>query len=260
MKLIRKHISQLMLLFAVVILIPSSVNAQNVLEEATKAYQDENYEKAIELLENEVSLQRDKGYESSDLYYNLGNAYFRDNEVAKAILNYERALLVDPGDRDIRHNLNYARTKIEDKIVGIDPFFLQSWFDSVQNLQSSNAWAKLSVVLFLVFMISLSLFFFTNKVSVKKITFYTGIVALIFVIFANIFSFRQKNKIMQRNTAIIMAGAVSVTNSPDSSANEVFTLHSGSKVKINKTDGNWMEIEIDNGSVGWITKDKVEII
>lgn len=234
--------------------------AQDVSTDAIKAYQEEDYEKAIELLEKEVNLQKEKGYESANLYYNLGNAYFRDNEVAKAILNYERALLIDPGDRDIRHNLKFARTKIEDKIEGIDPFFLQSWFDSVQNLQSSNAWAKLSVFLFLIFIASLSFFFFSNKILIKKITFYTGLIALAFVIFANIFSYRQKSKIEKRNTAIIMAGAVSVTNSPDENSKELFILHAGSKIKINKKEGNWMEIEIDNGNVGWIMKDKLEVI
>lgn len=241
-------------------LAPYTMRGQSTYKEAIDAYQKEDYVKAIDLFEKELKAQKSKGFESSDLYYNLGNAYFRDNETAKAILNYERAQLIAPGDKDINSNLEFARTKIEDKIVGVDTFFLQSWFESIQNLQSSNAWAKLSIVLFLLFIVSVAVFFFVNKLLVKKITFYAGIVSLTLVILVNIFSYRQKSKLINRNTAIIMAGSVSVTNSPDSNSKELFILHSGTKVNINKEDGNWLEIEIESGSVGWITKEKLEVI
>ncbi|MFR9166096.1 MAG: tetratricopeptide repeat protein [Dysgonomonas sp.] len=246
--------------FTFLVLLIGSTVAQNNQEEAVKAYQDGDFEKAIGLYENELKIQKEKGYESADLYYNLGNAYFRDNEVAKAILNYERAALINPGDRDIRHNLDFARTKTEDKIISVDTFFLQSWFDSVQNLQSSNTWAKLSITFFILLVAALCVFFFVPKLFVKKVSFYAGIVLLVLVIFTNIFSYRQKSKILNRDTAIIMPGSVSVKNSPDNNSKELFILHAGTKVKINKQDGNWMEIEIANGNVGWTTKDKLEII
>ncbi|GAB6012427.1 tetratricopeptide repeat protein [Viscerimonas tarda] len=238
----------------------SLLHAQTASNEAVKAYQAEDYPKAIQLFEDEISRQKEKGLESAELYYNLGNAYFREGEVAKAILNYERALLIDPGDLDARHNLEFARTKIEDKIVGVDTFFLQSWFDSIQNLQSSNDWAKLSVAFFLLFLAALSLFFFTRSILVKKVAFYTGLVLFVSLIFTNIFSSRLKDKIIDRNTAVIMAGSVSVKSSPDANSKELFILHSGTKVQINKKDELWFEIEIDNGNVGWIPSNKLEII
>jgi len=242
------------------LLMPVLATAQNVSEESGKAYQEGDFNKAVELLEAEMKAQKEKGLESAGLYYNLGNAYFRDNEVAKALLYYEKALLINPGDRDIRHNIEYARTRIEDKIVSVDTFFLQSWFEGIQNMQSSNAWANLAIVLFLIFMVSLGFFFFTKHIKVKKAVFYVGIIAFAFLIFANIFSVRQKNKLTNRDTAIIMAGSVSVKNSPDNSSKELFIIHSGTKVKINKEDGKWMEIEIENGNVGWMTRDQLEII
>jgi len=260
MSVMKKTIKHIVVNILIIAFIIPSVNAQNALDDAIKAYQEENYEEAVNILEEEVKVQKEKGLESSNLYYNLGNAYFRDNEIAKAILNYERAILINPGDRDIRQNLEFARTKTEDKIISVDTFFLQSWFDSVQNLQSSNAWAKLSVFLFIAFMISLGIFFFVNKLTIKKVTFYTGIITLTLLIITNIFSYRQKNKILNRDTAIIMAGSASITSSPDSNSKESFILHSGTKVKINKHDGSWMEIEIDNGNVGWVNKDKLEVI
>lgn len=234
--------------------------AQETLSDANKAYQAENYEKAIKILEKEIKIQKENGFESADLYYNLGNAYFRDNEVAKAILNYERAILLNPGDRDIRHNLEFARTRTEDKIVGVDTFFLESWFDSIENLQSSNAWAKLSIILFVIFIIMICAFFFTRVLLVKKVAFYAGIILFILVIFTNIFSIGQKSEILNRNSAIIMAGSASIKSSPDNNSKELFILHSGTKVRITKDDGDWLEIEIDNGNVGWISRDKLEII
>jgi hypothetical protein len=233
---------------------------QTGIGEAVKAYQSEDYPKAIELFEKEAEAQKKKGLESADLYYNLGNSYFRENELAKAILNYERAILLEPGDADIRHNLAFARTRIEDKIVGVDTFFLQSWFDSIQNLQSSNDWARMSIVLFLLFVAALSVFFFTRRITLKKVAFYSGLVLFIVLIFTNIFAVRLKNRILERHTAIITAGAVPVKNSPDVNSRELFILHSGTKVTVNKTDGAWLEIEIDNGNVGWLTRDKLEVI
>jgi len=277
----KSKIIQITILYAILLMMPALVMAQdsviqaepekptvesgtavtsNIADEANKAYQEGDYNKAIEILEAEMKVQKAKGLESANLYYNLGNAYFRDNEVAKALLYYEKALLIDPADRDTRHNIEYARTRIEDKIVGVDTFFLQSWFDAVQNLLSSNVWAKISIALFLAFMLSLCFFFFTHRIAIKKTAFYAGIVLLSLLIFSNVFSIRQKYKLTHRNTAIVMAGSVSVKNSPDSSSKELFIIHSGTKVKINKEDGRWLEIEIENGNVGWMTRDQLEII
>ena len=238
----------------------STSNGQATVDAAMKAYQEGDFEKAAELFEAEVKIQREKGLESAELYYNLGNAYFRDNEIAKALLYYEKAQLIDPGDRDIRNNIEYARTRIEDKIIGVDTFFLQSWFDAVQNMLGSNAWANISIVLFLILMAALSMFVFTRYITVKKAAFYAGIVVIVLLIFTNVFSVRQKYKLTNRDTAIIMAGSVSVKSSPDSSSKELFVIHSGTKVRINKEDGRWLEIEIENGNVGWMTREQLEII
>ncbi|MDU1890576.1 MAG: tetratricopeptide repeat protein [Dysgonomonas sp.] len=228
--------------------------------EAINAYNEGDFRKTIELLENEKNIQIEKGLESPELYYNLGNAYFRVNDLANARLNYERALLLDPGDRDTRHNIEYLLTKIEDKILVADTFFLHTWFLAVQNLFGSNTWANIGVVLFLVLVGCLVVFFFSRSILFKKTAFYIGIVSIVIVIFANIFSYNQKKKIEYRDTAVIMAGSASVVSSPDINSKELFILHSGTKVYITKEDRNWLEIEIDNGSVGWIQRDKLEII
>jgi len=203
-------------------------------------------------------LAQDK--ESAEIYYNLGNAYFRNNQTGKAILNYERALLLDPGDRDIRHNLRFARTRTEDRIIPAGSFFLSNWIAGIQNLFSSNTWAVIGIVCFLVFLVCLGAFLFFRVMWVKKVAFYAAIPVFIFVVAANIFSFGQKNKLIHRETGIVMTGSASVMASPDADSNELFLLHEGAKVRITNTDVNWFEVEIENGSVGWTPKENVEII
>lgn len=241
---------------------PAAVSSQvaSVAKQAADTYNNSEFRETIDLLEKEKDEQKIKGLESSELYYNLGNAYFRVNDIAHARLYYERALLLDPGDRDIRHNIDYVMTKIEDKIVVADTFFLGIWFRSVQSLFNSNTWATVAVVSFLLFIVCLVLFFFGKSVSVKKTAFYAGIVLLVAVILTNVFSYNQKDNVETRDTAVIMTGSASVYSSPDSNSKEIFILHSGTKVSITKEDRSWIEIEIDNGSVGWIQRDKLEII
>lgn len=237
------------------------IEAQEPLvEEATKAYQGGEFRKAIELYEKQIESLKEKGEVSADLYYNLGNAYFRANEMPQAILNYERAQLYNPGDRDIRHNIEYAQTKIEDKILTADNFFLGIWFHGVQNLFSSNTWAVVAIVCFILFLGGLVLFFFSPKLTLKKGGFYIALVFIILFVFGNIFSSNQKDKIENRNTAIIMTGVAPALSSPGSDGKEVFVLHAGTKVTITRVDGSWCEIEIADGNVGWTQRDNLEII
>ena len=233
---------------------------QNATDQITQMYNEGDFRKVIETLEKQKDIQKALGLESSELYYNLGNAYFRVNEIAKARLNYERALLLDPGDRDTRHNIDYIMTNIEDKIPVADSFFLSIWFNAVQNLYKSNTWANIGVVCFILFIGCLVLFFFSRLIFLKKLAFYSGIVLIIVVIFANIFSFRQKSKIEKRETAVIMAGSAAIISSPDINSKELTILHAGTKVTVTKEDRNWLEIEIDNGTIGWIQREKLEII
>lgn len=249
-----------LLIFIFIITSIFCLKAQNVFQEAQTEYQNGNYLKAAELYDQEIKSHKNDGLVSAELYYNLGNAYFRMNEFSKAILNYERASLYDPSDNDIKHNLEYAQTKTEDNILTADNFFLKIWFLDIQNLTTSNSWAILSVILFILLLAAISLYCFSPVLRFKKCGFYAAIPLIILVICTNIFAYNQKSKIQNRNTAIVMAGAVSVASSPNSNSKKLFVLHSGTKVKILKLDGDWYEIEIADGNVGWLPKQTIEII
>ena len=209
------------------------------IKEAEVAYTKEDYGKAIELYEG---LLKTHG-ESAEIYYNLGNAYYKENKIAPAILNYERALLLDPGDGDIRFNLQLARQKSVDKIEPVGDFFLHRWFDKVQNMGAADSWAQIGIVCFILFIGCLILFFFSKWIHLKKIGFYLGLVFLVLVIFANIF-----------------APTVTVKSSPDASGTDLFILHEGTKVSIKSKLGDWNEIEMEDGNVGWMPSKDMEII
>lgn len=229
-------------------------------EMAAQAYRDQDYKRSIELYEALIQAELDDHRESAQLYYNLGNAYFRDNQLGKAILNYERAHLLDPGDGDIRHNLRFANNRTEDRIIPASNLFLTDWFRGVRDLFSSNTWGTLAIVFFLLLLGCIALFLFVRLLWIRKTAFYTGLILLLFVGLANAFSFSQKRERTRRDTAIVMVGAARANASPDANSNLLFELHEGTKVKIRGSDGNWYEIEIANGSVGWTLKQNVEVI
>ena len=242
---------------------PSGIIESNIAgmeSEAETAYRQNNFAESIKLYESEIGKYKEIKQESPELYYNLGNAYFRDNQIAKAILNYERALLLDPGDSDIRHNLRFVKTKIEDKIDSADSFFINQWIRSIQNLYTANRWATIGIVLFLALIIAVGSYMISTQITLRKISFYSGIVLLAMVIVANAFAFKQKNKIVNRSTGIVMSASVSIYTSPDAHSQELFRLHEGSKVRIKREEGNWFEIVIANGSVGWLQKKNIEKI
>ncbi len=252
-----KHISLILLLLV------SSVSlslSQTSVDSANEAYRNGEFTKSIQLFEQVVAQGLHDNKESAEIYYNLANAYFRNGDNAKAILNYERALLIKPGDSDIKHNLRFARTRLEDKIDTSDKFFLNNWINELRNIFNSNQWANAGIILFIAFLISLAGYFFVKKIWVRKTGFYVAIVFLLLLLVSNNFAFKQKNQSINRKSGIVMSASASVMTSPDNNSKELFRLHEGTKVKIKKSDAGWVEIEIDNGSVGWTSKENIEKI
>lgn len=245
------------ILFFLFIFCACIVHAQEeAIKEAETAYTGENYEEAIQKYE---SILADHG-ESSQIYYNLGNAYYKSGQIAPAILNYERALLLDPGDSDIRFNLQLAKQRAVDKIEPVGEFFLNRWFHSVQAMGATDSWARLGIVSFLFFIGCLLLFFFSRRIRLRKVGFYAGIVFLIIVIFSNIFARNQKNERINRTEAIVFSPTVTVKSSPDASGTDLFILHEGTKVSVKSTLGEWNEIESEDGNVGWMPVKDIQII
>jgi tetratricopeptide (TPR) repeat protein len=226
------------------------------LKEAETAYSAEQYDKAAEIYE---SLLKNYG-NSFELFYNLGNAYYKAGKIASAVLNYERALLIKPGDGDIRFNLEMAKQRTVDKIEPKNEFFLTEWFRSVQNVIGVDLWATVGIFCFVMFIVCLVLFFFSKWMRLRKIGFYFGILLFIAVIFANVFAYNQKKELIDRRGAIVFTPTVTVKSSPDNSGTDLFVIHEGTKVFIKSSIGDWNEISLEDGSVGWIQKKDIVVI
>lgn len=206
-----------------------------------------DYASAIQIYE---ALLKDG--EAAEVYYNLGNSYYKAGDVAKAILNYERALLIQPGNADIRANLEIARAKTIDKVVPVAEIFFVSWTKSLINCLSVDAWAKVGIVSFFLLLASLYFFFFSRQIVWKKTGFIAGIVFLILVIFANVFAFQQKGELLNRNNAIVLTPSVTVRSTPSETGTSLFILHEGRKVEIKDNSmREWKEIRLEDGKVGW---------
>ncbi|MDR1525727.1 MAG: tetratricopeptide repeat protein [Tannerella sp.] len=233
------------------------ISAQDAdIKAAETAYTSEQYDRATELYESVL-----KNYgDSFELYYNLGNSYYKMGKTAHAILNYERALLIKPGDGDVRFNLEMAKQQTVDKIEPLQDFFLKKWFRSVQNLISVDSWATAGILCFVLFICCLVLFFFSKWMRLKKMGFYLGILLFVVIIFANIFAYNQKEELINRNGAIVFSPTVTIKSSPDNSGTDLFVLHEGTKVFIRNTVGDWHEIALEDGNIGWINKKDITVI
>ena len=231
-----------------------NINAQSLPEQANTAYSEGDYVKAEQLYKELI----EQNGESAEVYYNLGNTYYRLNKTASAILYYERALLFDPGNKDILFNLEIAKLKTVDKIESVDEFFLSSGINNIRNKAGTTQWSTTAAISFLLIITCLFLFFFSRKIFLKKIGFFVGLILIIICLFANIFAYQQKKKLLERNTAIIFSPTTTIKSSPDSSGTDLFILHEGTKVEIKSKLGDWSEIETSDGNVGWIKNKEIE--
>lgn len=234
-----------------------AVSAQTDKIAADSAYVKGDYKAAIEIYE---SLAANNG-ESADVYYNLGNAYYKSENIAKAVLNYERALLLNPGDEDIQFNLELARSKTVDKVVPEYKFFLMEWLEGIINLLSISAWSVLAVVSFVVMLLTLLLFLFGKSVSTKKTGFIIALFSLFITIFANLSALHRYHYLTERSDAVIMEPSVTAKSTPSNSGTELFVIHEGRKVKISDDSmREWTEIELEDGNKGWIPSSSLERI
>ncbi len=196
----------------------------------------------------------DSGYEASELYFNLGNAYYKVNNVTLAILNYERARKLNPRDEDIRHNLAIANAYVVDKIDIIPEFFLKNWIAGMVNITSSDTWAIISISSFVLFLILLLVYLFSGRIAIKKFSFWLGV--LMFFISATSFysSLRRKQFLTLKNSAIIITPTVTAKSSPAETGVDLFVIHEGSRVKIVDSIDVWNEIKLSDGKRGWVRK------
>lgn len=203
----------------------------------------------------------ESGQKSAKLYYNLGNAWFKQGNYPKAILNYERALRLDPSYSDARYNLEFTSNFVQDKIEPVPEFILKSVARKVCYVMGSNAWAVIFLVLLAAALVMGLLFLLGSSVGKRRAGFYCGIVLLLLSAGALSFSVWQKSDSVKTDTAIVMSPVSSVKSSPSSgSSKDLFVIHEGTKVTILDEVGTWRNISLADGRQGWIPASDIEII
>lgn len=226
------------------------------IENANELYSQGEYIQAAHMYEQII---QEQGV-SPELYYNLGNAYYKANEIGHSILNYERALRLSPNFEDAKFNLQLAQEKVVDKIKEEDTFFIKRWILDIGEALTSNQWLFLSCTLFVVSLIGFLFFVFGSSKKLRKTSFAISIALLIISVISLTYSIHRKKQFTNHKQAIVMTGTITVTSSPDKSGTELFELHEGTKVTIKSQLGEWNEIVIGDGRRGWIQKQQIEQI
>jgi hypothetical protein len=248
------------LFLAILLCCSVSILAKNEVPDKMKTaeefYKKGHYEQAITIYNSILS----KDEESAEIYYNLGNAYYKSGKNALAILYYERAILIKPNYNDARFNLELAQAKNMDKIEKTEAVFLENVFDRFANIMTSNGWAILSVIIFIVFLGLAFVYAFSGIRSLRKFTFFTAILCFFVSISSMVMSKIQKDKILDREFGIIMSGSVTVRSSPDDNGTSIFVVHEGTKVEIDNALDGWTEIKLSDGKVGWVENTDLEKI
>jgi tetratricopeptide (TPR) repeat protein len=189
--------------------------------------------------------------QSAELYYNLGNAYYKSNEIGLAILNYERALRLSPRYPDAKYNLEMAAQRIVDLVDEEPVFFVKRWFADLISFFPSNRWFYIGWTFFLLALAGFFLFIFAPSRGLRKFSFNLSIIFIVICGITLLFSGIRKKNYINRTEAIVLSGVITVKSSPDKNGTELFKLHEGTKVNIKNTLNNWAEITLSNGAVGW---------
>ena len=222
--------------------------------DANAQYAEGNYAEAATQYEQILQEQP-----TPEVYYNLGNAYFKQGELAQSILAYERALRLKPSFKDAKHNLQFAQSRIIDNIEDTQSFFLSNWLKAIRNALSQRVWMVGSIVLFIMALVGFFLFAFSQTLWLRKTAFYCSVIALVISVMAcaNAGSLYQRDT--QRSEAIITQGIVNAKSSPDRSGNDLFTVHEGTKVEIHEMIGDWCCVHVGN-NIGWMPLEYLERI
>jgi len=249
-----KHIIVALLFLTSNIVLAQTADA--LFDNANTLYKEGKYQEAIKLYQQ---IEESKEV-SSELYFNLGNAYYKLNKVAPSIYNYERALLLDPLNEDAQNNLIIANRLTLDRIEALPTSIFQKINNNLLKKLTYNSWAILTIIASIIASILFLLFYFSNIPSKKRLFFSTSIVAFLLLIFTVVITFTQYSQYKNTVTAIIFAEQATIKNAPTNDASEVFTLHEGTKVNVLDTVDDWKKIKLIDGKIGWLKNNQLKAL
>jgi tetratricopeptide (TPR) repeat protein len=249
----KKLIFSTVLLFSLVVF---SQTPDKLFSKANGLYKSGKYEKAIEL----YLIIEKQGLQSDDLYFNLGNCYYKLNKVAPSIYFYEKALKINPVNDDVITNLAFAKRMTIDVIEELPKTFLQKFSENVIQKLPFDSWAIIAVIASFLVSILFLFYYFSDSSKMKLLYFNSSILALFILIVSVFFAFKNYNTVQNNKTAIIFSVKVAIKNAPTFSSEEVFTLHEGTKVIVVDELDNWKKIKLADGKIGWVYSDKLKVI
>lgn len=229
-------------------------NTDVLFADANTLYKEGKYKEAIELYQ-QIEENREV---SSELYHNLGNAYYKLNKVGPSIYNYEKALKLDPLNEDAKNNLVYAKRLSLDRIEALPKSLLQKFNERILQKLTYNTWAVISIIFSFLSAILFLLFYFSYASSKKRLYFTTSILSFILLLITLAITINQYNYSINNIEAIIFSEEVSVKNEPTNTSDEIFMLHEGTKVKVLDTVDDWKKIKLADGKIGWILKNTLK--
>ncbi len=239
---------KLILFFTLLLGISAVSQNGDIFEEANLAYQKGDYEAAVTAYERIL----ENGETSAALYYNLGNAHYKLNNIAPSIFYYEKALQLAPGDEDILNNIEFARNMAIDDIPAVERTGWNEWVNSIISIFSYNAWAWLAIGFSVLFVSLFLLYYFSLRSLHKRIYFGGAILSVLLCVLSIVFAFQQKSFIENNQYAIVFSEEAGVRDEPNLRGESSFELHEGTKAKVLEVFQEWSKIELENGAQGWI--------
>ncbi len=233
-----------------------SNEVEDLFKQGNDHYIKGEYEEAIQSYESIVN----KGYINEQLFFNLGNAYFRVGKLGKAILYYEKAKKISPSDEDINHNLSFANSRIVDNIETLPKFFIFEWWENLLALFSISGWTFAAYFSYLLILFSIGVYFFARSFKIQKLSLYGGLISALFFVMVVILLIVNLSRELNVKYAVIIDQAVVVKFSPDIKSGDAFVVHEGLKVKAEDSVNDWVKIKLIDGKVGWLKKESLEII
>lgn len=226
------------------------------IDSAATQYTSKQYDKAIKTYENIIN----SGYEAAEIYYNLGNCYYKTKQYSKAILNFERAKIISPNDEDINFNLELSKRYVVDKIEVLPQIFISNWIREFTGAMSSDNWAIFSILTFLLSLFLIALYLFMRVLIIRKIAFWSGVLMFGFAVITFFCAWEQKKEIDNNKHAIVFTPTVNVKSSPDENGTVLFVIHEGLKVSVQDKIGDWYRIHLSDGNVGWLKVTDIVVI
>ncbi len=215
---------------------------------ANNAYNQGLYDSAAAIYQTILN----QGVESGEIYYNLGNAYFKAGDIPSAILYYEKAKKLIPNDEDVIYNLNLANSRIVDKIEKLPVLFYKKWWNYFYNMFPADVWAIISVLTFALLILFAGMFILGQTAKTKRIAFFSGLLFLLLTAVSFGMASQKYYYGKSHTEAIVFIPTVTVKSSPSANSVDLFVIHEGTKVSILDKVDRWVKIKIQNGSIGWL--------